>query len=110
MELQKWEMDNFLMGIWLLEEWKTPESLYKPYLDILPKSFDSHPLFYSIREKELLEGSILNRLIYQEIQNVIHTHTAICNKVEEIREWNSMEFGTAYKAVTSRAFGITVNN
>jgi len=45
------------LSTFLLREKKNPDSFWKPYLDMLPKDYNSFPVFFSDQEMKLLEGS-----------------------------------------------------
>ena len=45
------------LSTFLLRERKNPESFWRPYLDMLPKDYNSFPVFFSDQEMKLLEGS-----------------------------------------------------
>jgi histone-lysine N-methyltransferase SETD3 len=45
------------LSSFVLQERKKPETKWEPYFDILPKSCDNFPIFFTPEEKKWLEGS-----------------------------------------------------
>lgn len=56
-----------LLSILLLELKNTPDSKYKPYIDLLPEDHSCFPINYSKTELELLEGSPFLNMIYEKV-------------------------------------------
>lgn len=49
--------NNFIHAVWLLFEREIPDTPYKPFFDVLPKSFEEFPINYSDEDLQLLEGT-----------------------------------------------------
>jgi len=64
------------LALHILSEKFMPNSFWRPYLDILPKSFDI-PLFWSIEDLSLLKGSPI------QCKNKINNYD-ISIKIQEI--------------------------
>ena len=45
------------LSSFVLQERRKPDSIWEPYLDILPKCLSSFPVFFTPEEKKWLEGS-----------------------------------------------------
>lgn len=45
------------LSTFLLKERKDPNSIWRPYLDMLPKDYNSFPVFFTDDEMKWLEGS-----------------------------------------------------
>ena len=75
------------LGTYLLQERKKLEngqdSLFKEYLDILPKSLRDFPVFFTEEEKSLLIGSPFLNQINEKIEDIKIDYDLICKEVPE---------------------------
>ena len=85
------------------------DSFWKPYIDILPTSYDNFPLFYT-EELKQLKGSFVVEVILsrklsleEEFKN-IQKHLPVFGKKITFDEYR-----WATIAVTSRTYGVTIN-
>jgi len=61
---------GFLTTYILQERLKGEESYYFPFIDILPKSFENFPIFFTPEEKELLKGSPFLDQVEEKIDDI----------------------------------------
>ena len=59
-----------LLSLFVLTEKKKPDSFWRHYLDILPSSYDSFPIFYSDEEKQWLEGCSFLEQLNEKIKDI----------------------------------------
>jgi protein-histidine N-methyltransferase len=104
--------------IYLLETgaryWAKPgrrcTSFFKPYYDILPRSFDSFPIFWTEDEIKWLEGSVLQEQIRDRKENILFDYYEVCRICPDFRDrFDEDDFLWCRTAVGSRNFGITIN-
>eukprot|EP01035_Chromulina_nebulosa_P020227 gene20227-26257_t len=68
----------FLM-IFMLIDSKNPNSFFKPYYNILPKTLNNMPIFWSNDELDYLQGSYLLNQIDERITAIEADYSAICS-------------------------------
>ena len=85
-------------------------SFFKPYYDILPRTFNSFPIFWTEEELSWLEGSTLVQQIQDRKHNILYDYHEVCRICPEFREeFSEEDFLWCRTAVGSRNFGISVN-
>jgi len=97
------------LSTYLLQEKRNSESFWQPYIDILPKSFDTFPIFYSEEEKEWLIGSPFLNLVNEKIGDIEIDYKAIIEVAPEFEEYTLEEFSWARMCVCSRIFGMQID-
>jgi histone-lysine N-methyltransferase SETD3 len=98
-----------LLSTLLLIEKADPNSKWKLYLDILPKSYNNFPVFYQPEEFNELEGSPFLEQIYQKINDIKTDYNLIYKAEPDFKKYSFEEFMQMRMAVSSRIFGIKVN-
>jgi len=99
----------FLM-VFLLVDRKNENSFFKPYYDILPKTLENIPIFWSEEELKYLEGSHLIQQIKDRNIAIQEDYEAICGIAPELKEVATLEeFKWARMCVCSRNFGLVIN-
>ena len=99
---------SFLSTFLLLERLK-PVSFWKPYLDILPQSHPSLPIFFKEEELTWLEGSPFLQQVRDKIEDMKKDYEAIANVAPELKEFTFTEFCWARMTASSRIFGMTID-
>ena len=89
------------LSLYLLAERWNPDSFWRPYIDMLPKTY-TIPLFYSVDEVRMLEGSPVylevlnqNRSIarqYAYLHQMIYSHPDAKNVVLSQKPFNYVDF------------------
>jgi protein-histidine N-methyltransferase len=91
----------------LLHERDDPRSFWRPYLDALPSSFPSVPLFYGDGELALLRGSYLPDKIASRKASLRRDHEAL-RRVPALARFSYEDFVWARFVVCSRVFGVVI--
>lgn len=96
--------------VFMLIDMKRPDSFFKPYYDILPKTLSNMPVFWEPHEIKYLEGSYLIEQIEERNTAIEADYEAICSLVPEFRSISTLhEFKWARMCVCSRNFGLVIN-
>jgi histone-lysine N-methyltransferase SETD3 len=95
---------------YILQEKKKAKQEFVEFLDILPKSFEDYPIFFTEEEREFLKGSPFLSQIHEKIEDIKTDYNLICKEVPEFGAFTLREYSEARVMVSSRIFGITVNN
>lgn len=93
----------------VLQERRVPNSFWEPYLDILPKSFTSFPIFYTPEEKAWLTGSPFLKQIEDKIQDIKDDYETILRIAPEYEQFSIREFSEIRVTVSSRIFGMEID-
>lgn len=100
---------GFLTTYILQERLKGEESYYFPFIDILPKTFENFPIFFTPEEKEWLKGSPFLSQVEEKIEDIKADYDLICEKVPEYSQFTITEFSEIRMMVSSRIFGMNIN-
>ena len=100
--------DHSLLAAYLLEERRRGGSPFAPYLDTLPESFPTHPLFFSDDEMAWLRGSYATAKVGERRRSIDRDYAAISSKVQAFRAFSREELAWARVAVSSRVFGVRI--
>jgi len=96
--------------LYMLIDRKNPDSFFKPYYDILPKTLSNMPIFWSEEELRWLDGSYLQTQIEDRKFAIESDYNAICELAPSFRNVSTLEeFKWARMCVCSRNFGLVVN-
>jgi histone-lysine N-methyltransferase SETD3 len=98
-----------LLAAFLLHEKKNPDSFWKPYIEMLPTSYDTNPLFYSPEEMYWLEGSPFQAEVYDAKDKARENYAALCNVITEFQEYTFEEYQWAITSVDTRYFGVVLD-
>jgi histone-lysine N-methyltransferase SETD3 len=102
--------DEVYLTAFLLEEkHRGAESFWKPYLDVLPQSFPTVPLYFSEPERALLQGTFVAELLEYQKRTLLAEHARLCERVPGFQRFSAEDFIWARFIVTSRSFGLTVD-
>jgi histone-lysine N-methyltransferase SETD3 len=99
---------SFLTTYILQEEEIGSDSFYWPFIDILPKSFENFPIFFSEEEKQELEGSPFLKQVEEKIEDIQKDYTTICDYVPEYGKYDFKHFSEIRMMVSSRIFGMNI--
>jgi histone-lysine N-methyltransferase SETD3 len=97
------------LSIYLLQEKYNENTKWKHYLNILPKSYNNFPIFYSSDEFKLLRGSPFLQQINDKLRDIEADFKMITNISNDFKKFSLTEFSEMRMAVSSRIFGIKVN-
>lgn len=97
------------LSCFIMQEKRKPTSYFKEFIDILPKNFTNFPIFYTVEERQWLEGSAMQNVISDKIKDIQTDYNTICNEVPEFRQFSLKEYSEMRMMVCSRIFGISIN-
>jgi protein-histidine N-methyltransferase len=93
----------------LMEEKRKENSYWHKYIDILPKSFEAYPIFYSEEEMSWLENTHMVHMVETKIEDMKKDYDVICKEVPCFTEFPFEEYQQMRLLVASRIFGIDVD-
>ena len=99
---------SFLTTFILQELEQGEESYFFPFIDILPKTFENFPIFFSPEEKVFLEGSPFLNQVEEKIEDIKQDYNLICENVPEYERFGIKEFSEIRMMVSSRIFGMKI--
>ncbi len=99
---------GFLTTYILQERPKGEASEFFPFIDILPKTFENFPIFFTPEEKDLLKGSPFLAQVEEKIEDIKTDYDLICEKVPEYSQFSITEFSEIRMMVSSRIFGMNI--
>lgn len=99
---------GFLTTYILQEKRKGEDSEYFPFIDILPKTFENFPIFFTPEEREWLKGSPFLDQVLEKIDDIKADYDLICEKVPEYSQFTLNEFSEIRMMVSSRIFGMNI--
>eukprot|EP00560_Eucampia_antarctica_P000642 CAMPEP_0197835956 /NCGR_PEP_ID=MMETSP1437-20131217/27483_1 /TAXON_ID=49252 ORGANISM="Eucampia antarctica, Strain CCMP1452" /NCGR_SAMPLE_ID=MMETSP1437 /ASSEMBLY_ACC=CAM_ASM_001096 /LENGTH=671 /DNA_ID=CAMNT_0043441771 /DNA_START=90 /DNA_END=2105 /DNA_ORIENTATION=- len=86
------------------------KSFFKPYYDILPKTLQNMPIFWSLEELRYLQGSYLLAQITDRNEAITEDYHSICQIYPNFPNIASLdEFKWARMCVCSRNFGLQID-
>ena len=83
---------------------------WKFYFDLLPKNFSNFPIFYTDEELNYLIGSPFLNQIIDKKNDIKKDYLTICEKIPCFNIFTLKEFMEARVIISSRIFGISINN
>jgi len=97
-------------AVFLMQERKNPNSKFKAYLDILPKSHDDFPIFFTDAEKEFLKGSSFLDLVEEKMEDLLHDYGVLVRRVPGFKEeYSFLEYMQASTNIVSRVYNMDIN-
>lgn len=97
------------LSCFIMQEKRKPVSYFKEFIDILPKAFTNFPIFYTVEERQWLEGSAMQNVITDKIKDIATDYNTICLEVPEFKQFSLKEYSEMRMMVCSRIFGISIN-
>jgi histone-lysine N-methyltransferase SETD3 len=97
------------LSSYVLQELREKDTKWGPYLDMLPKSTDNFPIFFTKEERKWLIGSPFLQQVESKIEDVAKDYQTIVNDVPEFTKYSLKEFSHVRMLISSRIFGINVN-
>ena len=100
-----------LLTIFLLGEIdKGNQSKWKFYIDFLPSSYDSFPIFYKEKELEYLKGTQFLKSIENEKKSIKEDYNLLVKNIPGFAKYDLNIFSKIMEVVTSRVFGVKIQN
>lgn len=100
---------GFLTTYILQERLKGEDSPFHPFIDILPKTFENFPIFFTEEERAYLEGSPFLAQVLEKIEDIKTDYDLICSVVPEYSQFTLNEFSEIRMMVSSRIFGMNID-
>ena len=97
-----------LLSSFILFEKNNPK--WKYYFDLLPKDFSNFPIFYTDTELNYLKGSPFLHQIIDKKSDMKRDYLKLCERVPYFINFSFQEFMKARMIISSRIFGISINN
>ena len=79
------------MALWLMEQSKDPNSNWRHWIDALPQSYETFPIFFTDKEIEYLEGSPLKNQVIERREKLHENFTFVENAIPEFGQQFSLE-------------------
>lgn len=103
--------NHCLLTAYLLDEMEKGEnSKWKFYFDMLPDNYDSFPIFYTEKEEKLLKGTVFLQRIIQKKKEMNQDYIILCSVIKDFIRFSYVNFCKARMIVSSRMFGVKINN
>lgn len=78
---------SFFSTFLMEERRKGADSYYSEYIDILPKSFEAYPIFYTPEEMEMLVNTNMVKQVDNKIVDMRQDYDIICKEVPEYTQF-----------------------
>jgi len=99
---------SLLAAYLLSERAKGQKSQWFPYLDVLPKTFNTIPIFFETKYLEMLKGSLSLQKIRDRTESLRIEYENLYHKVPEFRRFSHEDFVWARLIVITRIFGLII--
>lgn len=96
-----------VLAAYLLQERENPVSLWRHYIDLLPRSFAHIPLYFDNATLNYLQGSYILELVLSRKHIIKSEYYNLCNALPSFRRFSLDDFMWARTAINSRCFGIS---
>ena len=73
------------LATYIMQERRKPDTIWDPYIDILPKGYSNFPIFFTEDEKAWLEGSAFLDQIHEKIEDIKSDYDLICKEVPDFK-------------------------
>jgi len=96
------------LAAYLLQEFHSPTSFFRPYLDLLPHSYAHIPLLFDDRDLALLRGSFTLDRIREKRETLAREYGYLIRAIPALRAMSYEQFVWARLTVITRIFGVTI--
>ena len=100
---------SYLASYLLQEREKGAKSRWHVYISILPRKFETIPLFFDEKQRGELVGSISLKKIDDRLESLRLEYEALCNAVPEYARFSQNDFIWARLVVITRIFGLVID-
>merc|ERR1712130_704879 len=100
---------SYLASYLLQEREKGAKSRWHVYISILPRKFETIPLFFDEKQRSELVGSISLKKIDDRLESLRLEYEALCNAVPEYARFSQNDFIWARLVVITRIFGLVID-
>jgi len=96
--------------LFILEKEKMNDQFWKPYLDVIPRTVSSFPLFYNEEEIKMLKGCEILDNYFDDKKWYEDNYNLICSIVPQFHEYSKQKFMEIITIVQSRIFFVRYND
>merc|ERR1712130_613015 len=100
---------SYLASYLLQERERGAKSRWHVYISILPRKFETIPLFFDDKQRSELVGSISLKKIDDRLESLRLEYEALCNAVPEYARFSQNDFIWARLVVITRIFGLVID-
>ncbi|WP_224242402.1 SET domain-containing histone-lysine N-methyltransferase [Hyalangium gracile] len=101
---------NLYLSVFLLQERERGDaSPWKPFVDVQPPSFPTHPFSFQERDFALLKGSFVVELIKLQRKGLEEDHAYLSQQIPGFARFSFDDYLWAHLAVLTRVFGARLN-
>jgi len=100
----------FYLTLLIMEELNKKDSIWRPYMDVYPKTASNFPVFYTKEEKSLLIGTSLYPAITRETVGNIEEYNSVVAKVPELKKFSVDDFIKYTTLTVSRQFAVDIGS
>jgi len=97
------------LASYLLQEKANSKSYWKPYIDILPPTYDTIPLFFTKKQLAELEGSMAIGKIQERHSSLRAEYNTLVKNVPMYADFSYDDFVWARLVVITRIFGMVID-
>eukprot|EP01083_Nonionella_stella_P066824 176305_1 len=101
---------SYLASYLLQEREKGSASKWHVYISILPRKFETIPLFFTEKQREALIGSIALKKIDDRLESLRLEYESLCGAVPEFARFSLSDFIWARLVVITRIFGLVIDD
>ena len=101
---------SYLAAYLLQEREIGSKSRWHVYISILPRKFETIPLFFNDTQRKELIGSISLKKIDDRLESLRLEYESICNSVPEFNRFSLEDFIWARLVVITRIFGLVIDD
>ena len=81
------------LSTFLMQERRKPDSIWQPYIDMLPKNFSCFHVYFPNEDYEWLKGSPFLDQIAEKKEDIKVDYDLICKEVPEFVQFSMEEYG-----------------
>merc|ERR1712130_732135 len=100
---------SYLASYLLQERERGAKSRWHVYISILPRKFETIPLFFDEKQRSELVGSISLKKIDDRLESLRLEYEALCGAVPEYARFSQNDFVWARLVVITRIFGLVID-
>lgn len=93
----------------LLENLHKSDSIWRTYIDILPKKFDNVPIFFKKNYLNMLKGCTCLSKILSKIASLQTEYKFLFNNLETFKKYSLAEYIWARTVVITRIYGVVID-
>jgi histone-lysine N-methyltransferase SETD3 len=96
------------MAMFLMEERTKTDSVWRPWIEMLPNNFEDFPVFFTSQQKKWLTETALLLSLEKKINNMKNEFAFICGKIPAFTKFTYLEYQGARMMANSRMFELKI--